>query len=366
MLGCNTPKSNKDENDETNTEKSNDFSLLAEQYGFSESFFGSYNDGHGNSYDPDSNSFWLDTPYIEGLVLLQDRVENLRIYRGNPISDITFLENFTQLKFLEIYDETNIENIESLKYLHNLETLFLSGKIENMEPLQYLQNLTNLEVSAIVNLDDKIIDISPLGNLINLNRIRLYYNTKIKNAESIFELVNLEDLFLQTNEYTLDLRNISSLSKLKELHIYSPAEIDLTNVGTLPELKRLSIGSTKIINMINLRNPELERLDFHTWWGYPGEFKLDGLHNLEKLMSLNITHIDIYDVSPLLKIPNLLSVSFTDNFVDITPLMESNTIKNITVYTYYKNTPKYKEISEHTLNIFKEKGIEVWFTNGGD
>jgi hypothetical protein len=372
MLGCRAVKSNNntsenDGDDKTSTWRNNDFSSIAESYGFTKSFFGFYNDEYGNSFSPNSNTFFLENTDIEGLLSLRNIVESLRIEQGNPINDVTFLKDFTKLKFLNIDERTNIVNIESIKYLQNLERLFLDAGIENLEPLRYLNNLTNLYIIIKLDTDDKIIDLSPLGNLENLINMRLQFYTRISNLESIYKLTNLENLYLQVNnKYPLNLNNISSLSNLKELDIYSSAEIDLTGLGALPKVKDMSIGSTKIINMNKLKNPELERLEFLTWWGYQGEFKLDGLQNLEKLKSLSVTYIDVYDVKPLLKIPNLEYVSFTDNFVDITPLMESDTIKHVTLYTYWKNKPKHKEIPEHVLDKFREKGIEVHFSGTGD
>lgn len=321
----------------------------------SPSSHGVYYDQHGNSYDAVDNSIYLETPDIEGFLNLNnvESLTSLIIDRKNPITDISFLQHFTELRLLSINSNNKIKSLEPLKYLNNLDVLVIviNQEITDITPIGYLDKLTSLYITV------GDIDISPIKNLRNLKKLELKCWGKIENLGTVFNLLNLQHLRLSMEEQYLDLKNILALSKLESLGIYSPAKIDLTQIGTLQKLKSLTIGSPHIINLFELKNPELEELDLFSWWDSDGKLELDGLKNLSRLKVFQISNIDVYDVKPLLILPNLETVAFYQNFIDFVPLSESNTIKEIYVDEYYYGKVPYE--------LFKSKGIQITH-NGGD
>jgi Leucine-rich repeat (LRR) protein len=321
--GCKTRKVDNDvyhqeESEKTNIKSTDKSSFLDDIDGLSsDSFYRMYSDKYRNLYylldDGKNISCHLESPNIEVLLQLQDYIEKLQIYYTNPITDIAFLENFTQIKELNIRGK----------------------KIETLAPVRHLTNLEHLEIESGY---PKIIDCTIFKDLKNLKMLYIYFN-KIENIDSLFELTNLEILRVGDYEDKIDIKNISSLINLKELWIYS-TEINLAPIGELQKLNKLGIGSPVITNFIYLTNPMLEEL-FLTGIKSHSELRLDGLINLNQLSRLFMVGFKIHDVKPLLKLTSLESVIISDSIVDITPLVESDKSIIVDVDEYvYNNIPK--------------------------
>jgi hypothetical protein len=267
--------------------------------------------------------------------------------------NIIGLDVFSQLKHLRISSCDKIENLEPLKNLQNLEILDIGirNKSIDLTPVGYLQNLKHLGI----DIEKTTVDLAPLGNLKNLKELYIDTRQEIKNIESLYKNENLEkiDIINRNKKYIINTKDISSLSKLKELQIFSSSEIDLTYIGNLHNLEYLHIDSNKIINTNKLNNPNLEDLSLTDYWGNKNKkgFSPDELLNLKKLKIINLCYGEIQDVTPLLKLPNLEHVSFGDIKVDIMPLLESKTIKKITVDDEY-----FDKIPE---GLFEKKGISL-------
>lgn len=87
------------------------------------------------------------------------------------ISDISDLQNFTNLEFL-VLRNTDIDDISSFSKLSNVSYLSLqSNRIQDIQPLKNLSDLHTLYVT-----NNNISDISPLLNLTNLTYLWLINN----------------------------------------------------------------------------------------------------------------------------------------------------------------------------------------------
>jgi len=302
--------------------------------------------GLGNLYDPERNSYELRNPHIDELLTLQN-IHSLSI--GNDYNvgkpswsridfpfDLSFLENFSQLRDLSIGENVTIENLDFFRYLQNLEFLYIPGY--------------------------KTLDFSPISNLINLRSVEVSGN-EIINAEAILELPNLESAWLWSlSEITINFMDAPLSSKLEVLSLSSPT-IDVSNIGMLPNLNSLRIVSSDIAGFANWENPRLESLHIIGLQSSLGDrlsshrvsLKLDEMVNLYLLNYLFIEVFDIEDVSPLLELPNLVSVRFNSSYVDIMPLLESKTIRSITVDSLVLGE------FEILRDLFAERGIIIEF-----
>jgi hypothetical protein len=266
-------------------------------------------------------------PDFEVLLRLRNKIDDIIFYDTCLITDISFLKNFKGLKRLTI-ELNDIKTLDSLKYLNNLEYLSINGYSET-------------------------IDCSLFRNMKNLKWLKIIDN-KIGNTEFIFELKNLEELWFGNYETNIDIQNISLLSKLKRLCIAS-SEIDLTYLATLHRLKDLWLSSPAIINFANLRNPELKYLSLVSNKEYEiAELKFDDFTGLNNLEYLSIVRYKINDVTPLLKLSPIETINFLECVVDITPLLESNKTKMISVDENY-----YKHIPQSTIEKYGDKIFSV-------
>ncbi|MDR2941681.1 MAG: SH3 domain-containing protein [Treponema sp.] len=119
-------------------------------------------DQYGNIYElsSDGKEYFVDCdiqsiPDMKVLLSLKKHIKELFIWDNSPITDITFLENFQQLKSLYILN-SNISNFEPLGKLASLDVL----GIYNEHPvdcsifvnLEYLDSLV-LSTDRIINLE---------------------------------------------------------------------------------------------------------------------------------------------------------------------------------------------------------------------
>lgn len=106
------------------------------------------------------------------------KVTNLTLPRG--ISDLSGLENLTNLQHLNLDGDFKINDLTPLENLTNLQVLYLDNcqSIKNLDPLKNLTNLKILNL-AVTNIHD----ISALKNLTKLQDLNLCEN-KINSIDS--------------------------------------------------------------------------------------------------------------------------------------------------------------------------------------
>lgn len=142
--------------------------------------------------------------YSEKLQVL--KAESIGVNNLNPIS------NFLELRELYVdnfqSEKNKIIDISPLAKLVNLQSIYLKDNlIKDLTPLIDLKNLKSLELSI-----SDIQDIEPLKAMISINFLDLS-NNSIKNISSLRELINLEGLILTNNKIT-DLSFLSEINKL--------------------------------------------------------------------------------------------------------------------------------------------------------
>jgi Leucine-rich repeat (LRR) protein len=246
--------------------------------------------------------------------------------------DLKFLENCQQIKRLYIRSangwKNGITNTESLKYLKNIEVLYISFcKITDISPIASLENLEKLTLWDCTEIND----ISPIRNLKKLKYLEIYEYKNIENIEAVFDLLSLKELYL-----TFD-GDSGTWSRLV-----------WENQPNLTQIKRLK----------NLENLKFDMMT---------EDILNSLTSLKQLKKLDVKHIVVDDISPLSELPKLEEVDFMHDYnrVDILPLAASNSLKEITVASnYFYDYNNLLDFLSNEGKIFSEKGISIRFPNG--
>ena len=98
---------------------------------------------------------------IKGLI----KIENLNLFGNKDLTDISLLSNLVNIKKLNLA-ETKINNIKGIESMIKLEEL-------------------NLENDDDVSDKDKLTDISPLSNLVNLRKLNLSWQNIIDTKSII-------------------------------------------------------------------------------------------------------------------------------------------------------------------------------------
>lgn len=175
----------------------------------------------------------LEGNYISDITALSslDNIEYLNL-TSNLIQDITVLKGLRNIKTLElaltrdgwpVTPKNNIDNLESIKYLINLENLNLryqgSEKDIDFSFISHLSKLKILDLYACMTSD-----ITFLENLHDIEYLNLQ-NNKLTNVDSLAGLVNLKELNLANNK---PLNNINGIKNLRN--------IEILNIQHLPNL----------------------------------------------------------------------------------------------------------------------------------
>ncbi|MCL2018497.1 MAG: leucine-rich repeat domain-containing protein [Oscillospiraceae bacterium] len=250
---------------------------------------------------------------------------------SNLISDISPISELVALKDLRLFDNritdlTIIDTSESgqittitpLSGLTDLEVLILgSNQITEISSLRTLTNLTWLNLH-----DNQITQISPLGELTNLETLSLG-NNQISDITVLGELVNLTELFLGNNPIT-DISPLEKLTYLTELYLADNAIIDISPLGELKHLLILNLNN----NLISDISPFAGLTNVRELYLHSNEITdIASLEILTSLMVLNLGRNLITDISPLDGLTNLTLLFLDDNLIsDISPLTE---LKNL-------------------------------------
>ncbi|WP_028972514.1 hypothetical protein [Spirochaeta cellobiosiphila] len=108
-----------------------------------------------------------------------------RLYLGSSTqtSDLKFIRNLSNLEWLEIHEQKNLHSIEGIESILNLKGFILSGgingkqKINDIEPIKYLHELEYLGLPSTYIESEKLNPICNLKKLKYLN-LPIYYPMK--------------------------------------------------------------------------------------------------------------------------------------------------------------------------------------------
>ncbi len=205
-------------------------------------------------------------------------------YCNYELKDLLFLKHLTNVEYLRIdyFWGTDISPIAYLKKLKHLifRCSFSSVKVR-LKPLTNLKELRYLEIYNIK-------DIEEIANFKNLTRISLH-NLKTDNLNFMSALENLEEIALYGSHKILDYTGLYKLQKLKKAfinwnyknitaeflsHLVYLEDLTLLNFSVLrkfpsleklTKLKRLSVTQCKLLSDIGgiVKAPNLEEVSLY-------------------------------------------------------------------------------------------------------
>lgn len=268
--------------------------------------------------------------------------------------------NFTQSRM------GGIKSLEGLEYAINMTSLDLTGnEVIDLTPLKGCKNLETLElddqylaesgqyltdISSLKDLtklkklvlkNNKIEDLSAIGNLTDLEELDLYGNRGIKSIDGFENLKKLKKLILNRTGGITDISPLKECKDLEELSIQNNKVSSIEALKDHEKLKLLDISGNKQITDLSPleKSTKLTRLLAN---GNKIE-SLDSLKNLTELKEIHVSENKIKDLSPLEKLVNLEDLDISNN-----PDIESlEVLKNLTNISELKinNAKKVKDFS---------------------
>lgn len=203
------------------------------------------------------------------------------------------------------YYETKLENLDFLKYLVDLEELYIfyfRGK--DLSPIAYLKKLRILKFFSAFKSEQ--VRLKPLTKLESLEELKIFHIKDIEEVGCFISLKLIELESLKTN----NLDFLKPLQKLEEIILRSSEKvIDFSALYNLPKLKKAffaknykNIDAEFISHLQNLE--KLDITDFNSVKKFPS------LEKLSKLKELSIINWKVLsDIKGISKAPNLEKVS---------------------------------------------------------
>ena len=203
---------------------------------------------------------------------------SISIYSGlsdlSKINDLTeFKKCLSEIRILELNPSFwNGDSLpESIKYLNNLERLYIRSKTLRLpESIGELKNLRLIYLSGDFEYGASITLPESIGQLKQLEVLSLQDDKKITKLPDITQLSNLKKLGLNCENLTTLPENIGELSLLQRLDIQC-------NLMRLPE----SISKLNNLQWLGLHCPNLNTLPE----------SIGELHNLQELYLMDCTHL---------------------------------------------------------------------------
>ena len=237
-------------------------------------------------------------------------------------ADIIHVGQLQHLKSLSIRIEDDAIDLTPLGNLAELEELSIYICPWNNLDLSFMKKLGQLEELNISAGEDT--DLSPLSSLTGLKRLSVYSYYEVYNLSFLKELNQLEELYLHKICAMEDLSFLQDMVYLKKLWLFHVDDVDLEYLSKLENLEGIDIIGENIRNPEGLANMEhLRSLNLNNI--YPGEeiFDLSSLTQLPELERISLTDIRVEDVSPLAEADNLSYICFVSSGVeDILPLKD--------------------------------------------
>jgi len=253
------------------------------------------------------------------------------------------------LRYFDIV--ADISSLQGLQRCKNLTCLQMGHQsIADISPVATLAKLRVLDFAE----NQKIFDITPLMNLINLEILTLNDNLII-DISPLAQLSNLQSVDLQFNDID-NINALYNLKNLKELQISGASFSNVTPLEQLTNLRLLWLIHCRIYDISYLKNLiNIENL--HLAWNQITN--LEALANFKKLEWLALEQNNISDISALKNLPNLQYIRLWDNEVtNIKPLVDNTGVGKGDIVALNNNPLDEISVNEY-IPALQARGVAV-------
>ena len=217
----------------------------------------------------------------DGKITAKDVAEITEIkipYIKEEAIDLKGIENFTELKKLEISNCKNYKVLANLTKLESVTIPYYRSDFENFNEMDELKNIPNLkelilkdvnfisyDISKLPQNLEKLeianltsLDISKITSFTNLKELVItVINDEIKGLEAINQLPNLESLEISNCKNFKDISALKNNNSIVNLNIKNDKVEYIAPVTTMKKLKALNCAENCIQDMSVLENTTL-------------------------------------------------------------------------------------------------------------
>lgn len=248
---------------------------------------------------------------ISALVKL-NKLENISM----TSCGITTLSHFSEVKNLkylnlgDVHDGNQISDVSALSQLPGVEHLALCLSLDN--PVDNLDVLEGLEGLRVLSLKNSPIKSLPFLSKLNKIEKLTLNNFGIESVQAISAPEQLKELALDDNKELVNLDSLRELTNLETLRIAGSSKTnDATVSFELNNLRKLYLSGHEILS-------------------------LDGIENLTKLTSLDITWSKVTSIEPVSKIQSLRFFNIYQKGIEFTGTLSVIELPNLRRASIYK------------------------------
>ncbi len=258
------------------------------------------------------------------------------------ITDITGLENFFNLKDLNISKNKGIKTIEPIRTCDQMMILDASetsienkySVIENMKELNtlILNNTGMTNINSINNLTNKILNESEYEDEETRLEVLDLSSNKIDNIAGVEKITSLRTLTI-SNALLEKVPSLKTLTKLENLSMYSNKLNEVPELKGLENLQYVQLSNNRITDISNLAliNCNLIELDLSN--NIIGDEAFSKIANVRVRRKLNVSGNLISDITPLnTYIGTLQELDVSKNCISDVSLIDRKFSKNSTFY----------------------------------
>jgi len=250
--------------------------------------------------------------------------------------DLRGFEKLVNLEYVKFYGE-NIYDFTPLSELKNLKKVRIySEKFTCLDgSFSLLTTLETLEIE-----ETKLKDVSPIEQLVNLKSLELSYNKINFLPENLGNLQKLESLVFVHNRVK-DITPLKSLTNLKELFFHYNYVEDISPVKNMTDLIRLGCDGNKIkdisalASLVNLTHLLLDQNQIER---IPQE-----IINLKKLQTLELDFNNISELPDLKGLDSLYSISISHNDLSDEDFVKLDGLENV-AFIYFSCNKKITKV----------------------
>lgn len=290
-------------------------------------------------------------------------LKKLSLYGNTDITDVSPLNNLTELTFLNL-SLTGTKDISCLDKLNNLEELYInSTKVSDISCLSSFPNLKHLEINSLENLKEDKITVPPSLKYLYCSNDNIDSIEFVSVCESLIGIYaldnNISDLSPLEKFDSIDTvdfanNNIADISpvckdSLCSLKMTGNKIADISPLAGLKNLSTLELGYNQITdisalaNKSKLRSVELNNNNISD---------IESLHECFNIYSLDISHNKVADISVLASIDELSLLTANDNQIDdISVLDKCENLKNTNTLNFSNNRIKDVSVLSEYVNL---------------
>lgn len=260
---------------------------------------------------------------------------------NGKVKTLKGIENLTNLRYLAIWDDTELTTLNGIENLTNLCDLKIGGnKLANLKGVEKLTNLETLSIGK-----GKLKNVNEIKNLSRLKELSIRGN-KLEDWTAVSNLTELESLDISGCGVTDSKLEtiVSQLTKLTSLGISDNCLDNLKSISRLTKLESLGVNNCKLKSLSGIENlTELQGLSV-------SKNRLTNLNGIENLTKIGVLYADKNKITKLPNLKKLKSFNLEYSTFDNNKISEKVLKKNLP-----SHVPKWWINNQVMLQNFKKK-----------